>query len=91
MTNDERIAIKLIFNTISDKHEHDLYEFHTKYRLSPSYITTAVSFLIEHNIATISEQKISLNNDIDNKKISIINRIYKTDKPSILLSIELDT
>ncbi len=91
MKNAERIAVKLIFNTLIDKNEHNLYEFHTRYRLPPAYILTAVNFLIKHEIAILNEKKISLSIELDNKKIAIINKISKTEKPKILSNNELDT
>lgn len=44
------IAIKLAFELASDKEEHDLYELHETYRLTPAEIEHAVLFLKKNKI-----------------------------------------
>lgn len=84
MNNDEKIAIKIIFNILIDKAEHQLYEFHSKHRLSPLLIRKAIKFLNEHEMITMDDDVVKIRDFISNRKIAVINRVSKVEKPEIL-------
>ncbi len=90
MENDKKIAIKLIFNMLLDKKEHELYEFHYEKRLLPLIIFQAINFLEKHEIIRINGDNVILRENLSNEKIAIINRISKTFRPEKLYESNLD-
>lgn len=90
MNNEERIAAKLIVQTLLDKEQHDIYEFHKKYRISPLMLLKSLEYLEHNNIVHINESKVLINIDMNNKSVAIINSLTKTKKPEKLNKIRLD-
>ncbi|MGF1758312.1 hypothetical protein L4D76_10270 [Photobacterium sagamiensis] len=89
-SNEHKIAVKLIFNDLLDMKYHDLYDFHVKYRFSIGTIYNAVTFLLDNDLIIKRKESIMIAEQIDNQKLSIINRLSKTSKPSVLIDTMLD-
>ncbi|SMY36060.1 hypothetical protein [Photobacterium andalusiense] len=89
-SNEEKIALKLIFNIILDNKYHDLYEFHYKYRISIKEIKTVIKFLVDFGYINQYGMNVILKDHIDNKRLSFILNLLKTVKPEILNKTKLD-
>lgn len=89
LTNDQKIVLKEICNILKDKMWHDLYEFHDKHRVSPMQIIESVTLLSENKVIDLEGNKIRLSHNINNKGILLVNRLMKTDCPSILTVTKL--
>lgn len=90
MTNDERITANVILKVILDRKDHDFYEFHQKYRISPFLILRSFQYLERSGIANISENSVSMKDNVSNKAVCIMNKLSKTSRPEKLNEIIID-
>jgi hypothetical protein len=79
-----RTAISELLKIIDDKGWHSLYEAHTRFRLSPIEIYEAVITLQKIGIVERRDTTFRIQEDLDERKLSIMNRLYKSPRPSQL-------
>lgn len=78
------IHIKLVLNLINDREEHDLYELHEKYRLTPTEARNSIKILGEMGIIDIKGRVFSVSDKLTKKQIGTL---YKS---AAFREIELD-
>jgi len=77
-------ALREFIEIIKDREWHDLYEFHDAFRLSAAEIFSATAELLRFEIIIKSGHRIRLSDNLQNKQLSIINRLQKTKRPKAL-------
>gem|GEM_PF-5086697 len=81
---DGNIAASELLRTIFDRQWHELYEVHARYRLSPIEIYEAVTLLQRMGIIEQRGTQIRICEDLDEQRLSIMNRLSKTSRPAQL-------
>ncbi len=89
LNNEQKIVLKEISKILKDKNWHEIYEFHNKHRVSPTQIIESITLLSENKVIDLEGNKIRLSHNINNKGILLLNRLMKTDCPSILTLTKL--
>ncbi|MGB6241743.1 MAG: hypothetical protein WBF69_04600 [Castellaniella sp.] len=79
-----RTAISELLKIIDDRQWHSLYEAHSRFRLSPIEIYEAVIALQKIGIVERQDTKYRIQENLDEKKLSIMNQLYKSTRPSQL-------
>lgn len=77
-------AISEILRTILDKKWHTAYEVHRRFRLSAFEIYEAIMVLQDLGIVERRGTDVRLNEKLDDRHLSIMNRLSKTHRPSQL-------
>lgn len=76
--------ISEILRILLDRNWHSLYEIHVRFRLSPIEIYEAVIVLQRIGIIEWTNTNIRIKENLNEKKLSIMNRLSKTTRPSKL-------
>ncbi|MCA8305191.1 hypothetical protein LGN24_27270 [Burkholderia seminalis] len=74
-------AISEILRTISDREWHAAYEFHVKYNLSALEIYNSILALGNMGLIERQGTEIRIREDLDERGLSIMNRLSKTSRP----------
>lgn len=77
-------AVSEILRTILDKKWHAAYEVHRRFRLSAFEIYEGIAVLQDLGILERRGSDIRLNEKLDERHLSIMNRLSKTHRPSQL-------
>lgn len=77
-------AISELLRTILDKKWHPVYEMNCRFRLSAIEIYEAVVVLQELGIVERQGTEVRLNEKLDERHLSMMNRLSKTHRPSQL-------
>lgn len=76
--------ISELLRVICDREWHDIYELHERFKLSSVEIYASMSILKLIGIIEQKETNIRLKELLNDKELSIMNRLSKTYRPSVL-------
>lgn len=80
----KRTAIKEFVEFISDREWHEIYDFHLQYGVSPLLIIEVMDFMIRNDLIVRDGRSVQLSPDLSNAKVALLNRLGKTQRPSVL-------
>ena len=80
----KRTALKEFIEFISDRKWHEIYDFHFQHGVSPLLIIEVMDFMVRNDLIVREGRSVRLSPDLSNAKIALLNRLRKTQRPSVL-------